>query len=491
MIPRRGVLAVVTVVAMATMVVGVTGGPAGATTRTVTNCNDSGSGSLRAAVAAAAAGDTIMFGLSPACPVITLTTGEIVITKSLTITGPGAAALSVSGNHASRVFNVSAGTVVTISGLTIENASGAFLGGGIFNLGSLTVTGSTLSGNTAFLGGGIYNHGGSVTVTASTLSGNTASSGGGIFNDFGSVTVVTGSTLTNNTASSGSGIFNLGSVTVTASTLTGNTAGFGGGIFNNSGSSLTVTGSTLSGNTASSGGGGIFNNALVTVSGSTFTGNSNGAIVNTGSVSVGGSIFAGDVCGGTAITDAGFNLDSGHSCVTVAAHGSKIDTPAGLDPAGLANHGGPTQTIALVAGSAAIGLVPNPTAGLCPRVDQRGVGSGLGQACDAGAYQTVSQQSATIFAVTFAQCLFLDVGYNRFPNGTIVHWTVTSNGFGTVDSGQYSAIGGGNLGSKTYHFLSIPLTTALHPEPVQSHAHFTWTIGTTTTHYDVTRDPGC
>ncbi|HEY5171443.1 MAG TPA: hypothetical protein VIK54_06920, partial [Acidimicrobiia bacterium] len=101
------------------------------------------------------------------------------------------------------------------------------------------------------------------------------------------------------------------------------------------------------------------------------------------------------------------------------------------------------------------------------------------------------QQSATIFEVKFNECMFLHVGYNRFPNGTIVHWTVTSNGFGTVDSGQYSAIGGGIHGSKTYHFLSIPLTTALHPEPVQSHAHFTWTIGTTTTHYTVTRDPGC
>ncbi len=90
----------------------------------------------------------------------------------------------------------------------------------------------------------------------------------------------------------------------------------------------------------------------------------------------------------------------------------------------------------------------------------------------------------------FNVCMFLHVGYNRFPDGTVVHWSVTSNGFGTVDSGQFSAIGGGKLGSKTYHFLQIPLTNALHPEPVQSHAHFTWTIGTTTTPYTVTRDPG-
>jgi hypothetical protein len=96
-----------------------------------------------------------------------------------------------------------------------------------------------------------------------------------------------------------------------------------------------------------------------------------------------------------------------------------------------------------------------------------------------------------IFEVTFTQCKFLHVGYNRFPDGTVVHWLVTSNGFGTVDSGQFTAIGGGKLGSKTYHFLNIPLTTPLHPEPVQSHAHFSWKIGSTTTHYTVTRDPGC
>jgi hypothetical protein len=99
--------------------------------------------------------------------------------------------------------------------------------------------------------------------------------------------------------------------------------------------------------------------------------------------------------------------------------------------------------------------------------------------------------AGNIFEVTFTQCTNLHVGYNRFPDGTTVHWSVTSNGFGTVDSGQFTATGGGKLGSKTYHFLNIPLTTALHPEPVQSHAHFTWTIGSTTTHYDVTRDPGC
>ena len=63
---------------------------ANAATQTVTNCADSGTGSLRVAVADANSGDTITFALSPACRVITLTSGDIEINKNLTINGPGA-----------------------------------------------------------------------------------------------------------------------------------------------------------------------------------------------------------------------------------------------------------------------------------------------------------------------------------------------------------------------------------------------------------------
>ena len=75
-----------------------------AATITVTNTNDSGPGSLRAAVATAAPLDTINFNLS-GCPcTITLTSGEVVIDKPLYVRGPGAGVLAVSGNHASRIF---------------------------------------------------------------------------------------------------------------------------------------------------------------------------------------------------------------------------------------------------------------------------------------------------------------------------------------------------------------------------------------------------
>lgn len=118
-------------------------------TLTVTNTNDNGMGSLRDTIAAAA-GDTITFGVTGT---ITLTTGELLISKNLTIQGPGANQLTISGNLASRVFNISSNITVTMDGLTIANGkasgSGQNTGGGIANSGTLNVTNSTLSGNSA------------------------------------------------------------------------------------------------------------------------------------------------------------------------------------------------------------------------------------------------------------------------------------------------------------------------------------------------------
>src|SRR6478735_6641483 len=100
-----------------------------AATITVLNTNDSGSGSLRDAIANATPGDTITFA---APGTITLTTGQLVINKNLTITGLGNNSTVVNGNSASRVFNITAGGfTVNMSGLTIENAQVGGSGGGI------------------------------------------------------------------------------------------------------------------------------------------------------------------------------------------------------------------------------------------------------------------------------------------------------------------------------------------------------------------------
>src|SRR5258707_1003738 len=76
---------------------------AAATTLTVTSTNDGGPGSLRLTLVQAASGDTIDFAISGT---IVLTSGELLITNNLTLSGPGATNLAISGNNASRVLTI-------------------------------------------------------------------------------------------------------------------------------------------------------------------------------------------------------------------------------------------------------------------------------------------------------------------------------------------------------------------------------------------------
>src|SRR6516225_5855181 len=88
-------------------------------TLTVLNTLDSGAGSLRDVIKAAGSGDTIVFAPTLDGQTITLTSGELAFSKSLDIEGPGASLLAVSGNNASRVFDISGGVSLTLAGLTI------------------------------------------------------------------------------------------------------------------------------------------------------------------------------------------------------------------------------------------------------------------------------------------------------------------------------------------------------------------------------------
>src|SRR5207253_1534861 len=159
--------------------------PAHAATITVTNTNDSGAGSLRNALAIANDGDTITFAVTGT---ITLTSGELLVNKSVIISGPGADTLAVDGNANSRVFYIASGRTVTISGLTITNGNTPSGSGG--DIGQVQIINSTLSGNVVESvgggGGSIFNIGKHATVSIDlrydTLSGNSASSGGSLFN---------------------------------------------------------------------------------------------------------------------------------------------------------------------------------------------------------------------------------------------------------------------------------------------------------------------
>src|SRR5262249_51049842 len=122
----------------------------------VSNTDDSGPSSLRQALAQANDGDTI--DATAISGVIMLTTGQLLVDKSVTINGSGADLLAVDGDANSRVFQIGSNKTVTISGLTIRNGVGNF-GGGILNGDSatLTITSVSLSGNTGGFGGGTFN----------------------------------------------------------------------------------------------------------------------------------------------------------------------------------------------------------------------------------------------------------------------------------------------------------------------------------------------
>lgn len=315
-------------------------------TLTVTSTRDSGSGSLRAEIAAAQGGDTIVFSpklFHGKATTITLTGGELDLTEDLTIQGPGAGQLTISGNWGgldptihhgrttgttppSRVFEVAQNATVTLSGLTISNGDGVAsagsddgwngYGGGILNHGTLTISGCAVSDSVgASEGGGLFSDG-TLTVNGCTVSGNRALYGGGIYN--AGTGTLTSSTVSSNDAqdltsdsyfpgTAGGGIFNRGTLMVGGCTVSGNDASFGGGIDDADGT-LTVDDGEISGNSATGhgdGGGLYIDGGTVMVSGCTVSRNSadssgtsdgggGGIYVDGGTVTISGCTVSGN-----------------------------------------------------------------------------------------------------------------------------------------------------------------------------------------------------
>ena len=324
----------------------------------VVNGNDSGAGSLRQALANSQDGDVITFGAflagtpehpAPDVPLstVTLTSGELVVSTSITIMGSGADTLTVTRDGMAanfRIFHVLPGKTVTISGMTISNGHDATAGGGgIYNDHSvLTVSGCAVTSNSAdFVGGGIYNDGSfngsaTLTVTSSTLNGNSApgSNGGGIFND----------------------AFNTGSATcsVNNSTFSGNT---GSGIGTQTSDGVTTT----------------------AVANSTFANNNGGSIrsLDGGTLDIGNTILkagtGANIAGFTVTTSHGYNLSTDTGGGSLTALGDQINTDPMLGP--LKNNGGTTLTHAPLIGSAAIDQGKRDAIpALATNVDQRGSG---------------------------------------------------------------------------------------------------------------------
>jgi hypothetical protein len=297
------------------------------------------------------------------------------IAFSLTITGASAPTTIIDGGHTAAVVTIRSGSV-NLSQVTIRNGSGLSHGGGIYNAGTLTITKTTVSGNTSNdnvvigggLGGGIYNDG-TLTIVQSTVSGNSVSR------------------ARIGASAAGAGIYNTGSLTITNSTLSGNQAvdywpagaPYGGGLANENGSVM-IYNSTVSQNaaifhtplgTVGAYGGGIYNNST---SAPTLQ---NSTVVNN---SWGGN------CNGS-VTSHGYNMSSDSTCSFNGPGDQKNINPR-LGP--LQNNGGPTQTMALLPGSPAMDA-GNPNGctdsnGHVLTIDQRGDPRPGQGACDMGAY---------------------------------------------------------------------------------------------------------
>jgi hypothetical protein len=376
-------------------------------------------GSLRQALADVNDGDTINFAVTGT---IGLTSGELLVDHSITISGPGAENLAINGNAKSRVFHIASGQTVIISGLTITNGHVSDSGGGIYNdHAMLTLNDCTISNNSATdnPGGGIHNDGENVGHATLQINNSliTNNSGGGIYNDAlqaGAATlVITYSTLSNNGPSEA--INNDGwsctfcgngttSVQITYSSIIGNS----GVIYSDTGRqncggscpvTISITNSTISGN-----GGGVHNSTLsdTVVSNSTISDNGsgiyndNGAIAasvynttmsNNGveiqnvnapvAVTIGNTIFNVSPGGhsilndfGT-VTSYGYNVSSDDGGGYLNGTGDEINTDPLLGP--LQDNGGPTLTHALLPGSPAIDA-GDPNFTPPPFFDQRGPG---------------------------------------------------------------------------------------------------------------------
>jgi hypothetical protein len=374
-------------------------------TLTVTSATDSGPGTLRAELVAAAPGDTVVFDPGLAGQTITLTGGPLTLTKDVTITGPGAGLLSVSGGGASRVLEVPNGVTAAISGLTVRDGLVADVGdplepafgGGILNHGALTLTDCEVRDNQAVnggAGGGVYSDGALLAVNCFIHDNQVSAAefgadgrGAGVYSD--GTAGLTDCTISNNTGVSTIDVAGLGFA-------------FGGGLFNDAAGALTVIDCTVTDNQLGGGAGegaGIQDNGTAVIRNSTIAfnqsdGESGG--INTilrgtrGTAAPKLQLFDTIVAQNTAHSnpDVEGAVDSlGHNLVgdPTGATGLVASDLQGLGVPGihlLGDHGGPT--VALDAGSPAVNAGDPAEA---PATDARGFNRIVDGAIDIGAFE--------------------------------------------------------------------------------------------------------
>ncbi len=317
-----------------------------------------------------------------------------------------------------------------VGGVALDGSPSGGQGGAIYtDATNSTITGASFSGNlagagnTTDAGGGqggaiVFTDGGTMTLSGSTLTGNTAQQGGGkgaaqggAIDAVAGTLAITQSTLSGNTAANGQGgaIYDAANlVRVLTSTLSGNSARGGGAATDSGASTLVVVNSTVASNTAANEGGGIqqlggtLDLSSATIDANTAANVGGNVYLQSSTANLHDTLIAGGTTGkGTApncdvtptatVASAGYNLEDQNSCKLTGPGDQVAVSPAPLGQP--ANNGGPTLTIALLAGSPAIDAgdpagCTDPLGTLLP-TDQRGVARPQNGRCDIGAYEYV------------------------------------------------------------------------------------------------------
>jgi hypothetical protein len=414
----------------------------------VTNCLDSGAGSLRQAVISGAPGDPIDL-TQLTCGQISLTTGRIDVNRDLLIQGPGPDVLTIDGTHTDRIFNQNGPYTLALYGLKLQRGySSAFGGGCVYSKGPLQLNDTVITScqvldfasSATYAGGGVLVNStltmidssilnnqlysslsnafgggasvsGDVVLDHSTISGNSVTSASGGITEAGGIDIhgklfMMYSTISNNAVSglnSSGGIGGarvVGGALISNSTISGNTVDDGVGglmIYGSSASPNVITNSTISGNTAATIGG-IYAHGQTTIANSTIAFNTETAFANGGGLRLAysiadleSSIIASNTSFGT-IQNIALGISGGVTGANdlIGPSGS-VSLPPGTiqsDPQllALADNGGPTRTHALGPGSPAIDA-GNNNASL--QNDQRGSGFPrvVGANADIGAYE--------------------------------------------------------------------------------------------------------
>ncbi len=422
---------------------------------------------------------------------ITLSLGQLELSDTggtQTITGP-AAGVTISGGRNSRVFQIDDGVTASISGVTISDGAIGYpgSGAGLANYGTTTLTGCNVSGNYAYIdvagAAGVFNSAAAnLTMTDCTLSGNYGTGTGGLANN-GTANLID-CTLSGNF---GSGLLNYGTVNLTGSNVSGNSTKYAGGGVSNSGTA-NLTDCTVSGNSAAVGGG-LNNYGTANLTGCTLSGNS-ASLEGGGLTSYGGSSPAGPanlvdtiVAGNTDTSGAsdigGSDVSGSNNLIGTGGSGGLANgvdgnivltslTDLGLAPLG--NNGGPTQTMALLPGSPAIGagvIADYPGTTTPITTDQRGEPLDSPNP-DIGAYQT---QGSTLTSLNFSGISNQSITYGTSSvtvSGTLANGSQAPVGETvavTLDSVQQSAtIGSGGAFSTT--FDTTGLTVANSPNTI-------------------------